>query len=600
MMRVCDYIISRLYDLNTKHVFLIAGGGAMFLNDAVVSHPKMKYVCNHHEQACAMAAEIYSRVTGNLGVAIVTSGPGGTNTITGVLGAWQDSTPCLFISGQAKRNQTVYNSGIATLRQFGTQEVNIIPIIKSITKFSTVVNKPELIRHDLEQAIYMANEGRPGPVWLDIPLDVQSSMIDPDKLIPFDPSKLENKYKKAPTDKEIIEVVELLKKSRKPLLIAGNGIKLSKATNEFLKLVETLKVPVVSTLLGLDILHHNHPFNIGRGGTKGNRSANIAIQNADLIISIGSRLAVTFVGHEYNLFAQKAKIIVVDIDPDEHKKKTIKIDKIVISDAKEFICKLNSAINNKKFNFKKDWTLKLKQIQKKYPTVLPEYAKLPKKINMYYATEMISNALDKNDIIVSDAGSAFYVVSQTIKTKLGQQVILPGGTATMGFNLPGSIGASVGAKNKRIICITGDGSLQMNIHELETISLNNLPIKIFVFSNSGYLSIRNTQNNFLNGRLMGEGSKTGISMPNLKLIAKAYKIKYFQAKNNKELLKVIPLVLKYKGPTICDISCLDIQPVIPTVSSKKLSDGSMKSTSIDDMYPFISTEEMNQIKKDLD
>lgn len=598
-MRVCDYIISKLYDLNTKHIFLVTGGGAMFLNDAVASHPKMQYVCNHHEQASAMAAEIYSRVTGNMGVAIVTSGPGGTNAVTGVLGAWQDSTPCLFISGQAKRNQTVYNSRIEGLRQMGTQEVNIIPIIKSITKFSALVNDSKLIRYYLEKAIYMANEGRPGPVWLDIPLDVQSTLIDPDKMISFNPSELKNRDKKIPTNKEIIEVVELLKKSKKPLLIAGNGIKLSKAINEFLKLVEILKIPVVSTILGLDILSYDHPFNVGMGGTKGNRSANIAIQNADLIISIGSRLAVTFVGHEYNLFATKAKIIVVDIDPIEHKKKTIAIDKIIISDAKTFICKLSDALNNRKFNFKIDWTLNLKQIQKNYPIVLPEYSKLPGKMNMYYAMGMISDALDKNDIIISDAGSAFYVVGQTIKTKPGQQVILPGGTATMGFNLPASIGASIGAKNKRIICITGDGSLQMNIHELETIRSNKLPIKIFVFNNSGYLSIRNTQSNFFNNRLIGEGNNTGVTIPNLKLIANAYNIKYFQAKNNQQLLEIIPLVLKYKGPSICDISCLDKQAIIPIVSYKKLPDGSMKSTSIDDMYPFLSAKEMTRIKKDL-
>jgi len=599
MIRVSDYIISKLYSLNTKYIFLLTGGGAMYLNDAVVSQSKMKYVCNHHEQACAMAAEIYSRVTGNLGVAMVTSGPGGTNAVTGVLGAWQDSTPCLFISGQAKRNQTVYNSGIENLRQMGTQEVNIIPIIKSITKFSTIINNPELIRYELEKAIYMAYEGRPGPVWLDIPLDVQSAMIDPTKLIAFNPLKLFSRDKKTSTDKEIDEIIKLLQVSKKPLLIAGNGIKLSKAKSEFLKLVKTLKIPVVTTVLGLDILHYNHPLNIGRGGTKGNRSANIAIQNADLIISIGSRLAVPFIGYEYDLFAPKAKIVVVDIDPNEHKKKTIIINKVIISDAKAFICKLNSFLKNKHFSFMKGWTQKLKRIQNKYPIILPEYSKLPGKMNMYYVMDVISNALDKNDIIISDAGSAFYVVSQAIKTKQGQQVILPGGTATMGFNLPASIGASIGTKNKRVICITGDGSLHTNIHELETIRLNKLPIKIFVFNNNGYLSIRNTQGNLLDNRLIGEGNKTGVTIPNLKLIAKAYSIKYYQVKNSKELLKVVPLTLKYKGPVLCDISCLEKQPIIPTVSSKKLPDGSMKSTSIDDMYPFLSTKEMIQIKKDL-
>ena len=598
MIRVVDYIVSYLYKIHTEHVFMLTGGGAMYLNDAVAAHKKIKPICHHHEQACVMAAESYSRITGNLGTAIISSGPAGTNAVTGVLGAWQDSTPCLIISGQVKKEQTIFNSKIAGLRQMGTQEANIIPIIQSITKFSAVINEPKLIRYYLEKATYIAKEGRPGPVWLDIPHDVQAALIDTKNLTGFNPSELGNNKVK-PTDEEIDTVIKLLKSSKKPVIIAGNGIRLSGAIDEFLQLINKIKIPVVTTFMGIDVLSDNHPFYIGTGGTKGQRTANIAIQNADLVISIGSRLSITFIGHTFKQFAYQAKKIVIDIDRTEHQKKTIKIDLLIIADAKQFIKKMILKTENKKFNFKKSWVQKCKELKHNYPVCLSEYAKLTKKMNMYYVVNQISEALKKNDIIVSDAGSAFYVVSQTFKIKQGQRLILPGGTATMGFNLPASIGASVGSSNSRIICITGDGSLQMNIHELATIAYHHLPIKIFVLNNEGYLSIRNTQNNFFNGRYIGESTKTGVSFPHLDKIAKSYDIKFFRANNNEELAKIIPLVLNYKGPVICETMCLEKQAIIPTVSSKQQPNGTIVSVPIDDMYPFLPKEEMENIKSNL-
>lgn len=594
MTRVADYIVSYLYRKGVKHIFMLTGGGAMYLNDAVAIHKKIKPICHHHEQACVMAAEAYSRITGHLGTAMVSTGPAGTNAVTGVLGAWQDSTPCLIISGQVKKEQTIFNSKVAGLRQIGTQEVNIIPIIQSITKFAAVVNEPKLIRYYLEKAFHIATEGRPGPVWLDIPQDVQAALINTKNLIGFNPSKLDSNIAK-PTNKEINTIIKLLKASKKPVIIAGNGIKLSGAIDEFLQLVNSLKIPVVTTFMGIDILHDTHRFYIGTGGTKGQRAANIVIQNADLVISIGSRLSVTFVGYLFKKFAYQAKKVVIDIDRAEHQKKTIEIDLLIIADAKQCIKKMILKTKNKKFNFKKDWVQKCKELKRDYPVCLPEYTKLTKNMNMYYVVNQISEALKKSDIIVADAGSAFYIVGQAFKNKQNQRLVLPGGTSTMGFNLPASIGASVGNNNGRVICITGDGSFQTNIHELATIAYHKLPIKVFVLNNNGYLSIRNTQNNFFNGAYIGESATSGVSFPRLDKIAESYNIKYFKINNNKELAKTISLVLNYKGPVICEALCLENQ-IISTLSLKRQSDGSVVSTTIDDMFPFLPDEEMEKIK----
>jgi len=596
MIRVADYIISYLYNHGTKHIFMLTGGGAMFLNDAVALHKKIQPICQHHEQACVMAAETYSRISGNLGTALVTSGPGATNTITGVLGAWQDSTPCLIISGQAKKEQTINYSKIKWVRQLGTQEGDIIPIIQSITKLSVLISDPNKIKYYLEKAIYTAKSGRPGPVWLDIPLDVQSVLIDETKLIGFNPSEIP-KIKTKPTDKEINNVIKILKTSTKPLFIIGNGIRLSNSVKEFLKLVEISKIPVVNTLMGVDVIDYNHPFYIGRGGTKGQRAANIAIQNADLIISIGTRLAIPFTGHNFKEFAPKAKIIVIDIDPKEHSKKTIKIDKIIISDAKEFINKLTKNITKIKFNFNDNWAKECVKLKYNYPVCLPRYKKLSANMNMYYIVDKLSNELDKNDIIIADAGSAFYTVSQAFKTKQGQRLLIPGATGTMGYNLPASTGACIANNKKRVICITGDGSFQMNLSELITISYYKLPIKIFIFNNRGYLSIRNTQKKFFNNRLIGESDKSGVGLVNLSKISDSFNIKYFKIKNNKELIKNISKILEYKGPVICELMCLEEQLIIPSVSTKQEKNGTLISTAYDDMFPFLSEKEFNNIKE---
>ncbi|KKK74403.1 hypothetical protein LCGC14_2884130, partial [marine sediment metagenome] len=347
-IKVSDYVVKFLEKNGVKHIFMLAGGGCMHLTDSVGRSNKIKYICNHHEQASAMAAEAYSKFKNNLGVVLVTSGPGGTNAITGLLGAFQDSVPCIFISGQSKRNQTVYNSNLR-LRQFGVQEVNIIPIVDSITKYAVMMNDPQEIKYQLEKAAYLAKSGRPGPVWIDIPLDIQNTFVDENTLIGFDATKYALNYKTTPQDKEITEVIDFLKKAQRPVIIAGHGIRLADACSELASFVEKYNLPVVTPIMGIDVINSDHHNYVGRVGTKGTRAGNFAMQNADLILSIGSRLSVSVVGHEYEMFARDAKIIVVDIDSEEHNKKTIKIWKFINADAKIFLQTLMKCLKNNKF-----------------------------------------------------------------------------------------------------------------------------------------------------------------------------------------------------------------------------------------------------------
>jgi len=592
-MRVADYIIDFIYKRGTDTIFTLAGGGAMFLNDAVACHKKMKYVCNHHEQASAMAAEAYAKTNNGIGAVMVTSGPGSTNAITGLLEAWQNSIPVIFISSQAKKSQMTHFSNLP-LRQFGVQELDIIPIIKPLTKYSAYVDKSEDVRWQLEKAYEEMLTGRPGPVWLDIPPDVASQIIDPLKLTGIKINKITTDIPTA-TDQEINLVIELLNKSKKPVIVAGGGIKLAKAVEEFRELASFLKAPVVVPEMGTDILEFDHPEYMGQGGTKGDRTGNIVMQNSDLILSIGSRLAVSFTGFEFHKYSPQAKKIIVDVDKKEHQKKTIKIDHLIISDAKYFI---NELIKNKNKLLSKDsWLKKCQVIKNKYSPYLPEIKDKNDQVNMYHAVNEISKYSHPGDFFITDAGVTAYVVVQTLKFKKNQRMILPGATLTMGYNLPAIIGIWSARKNASIVCITGDGSLQMNIHELAIIGFHKIPAKIFVINNHGYLAIRTTQKNFFQGRLIGEGAKSGVALPDTQEIAKAYKIKYVGIKNYHELTKV-KQVLDSKEAVICEIFCPEWQDIL-TVSSKKLASGKMVSLPIDDMSPFLPEKEMNKIRNEL-
>lgn len=596
MMRVTDYIADYIHKLGIKDIFMISGGGMMFLSDGVALHPKLRPICTHHEQAAAMAAVSYAKYNGNIGVAYLTTGCGGTNALTGVLNGWQDSTPCLFISGQAKRKETVRNSGLA-LRQFGVQEADIIAMVQPITKYAIMINDPHEIAYHLEKAVYLAKSGRPGPVWLDIPMDVQSAVIDERKLIHFSPLSQEKTYKDKPNAEEIKKVKDALRNAKRPVILAGQGIRLSQAIPEFRNFINKNQIPVVVSRLGFDLLPTNDPLFIGCIGNKGTRAGNFAVQNADLVVALGSRLSVSTTGHEYSNFAREAKIIVVDIDPVEHKKKTVRMDLFINADAKYFLQKMTSA----KTSSIEPWTKKCQVWKKKYPTCLPEYGREKSGINLYYFVNRLSEKLKKNSVVVADAGSAVYVPPQCLQLKEGQRYITSGGQAEMGYTVPACVGISIAKGGKEVIGITGDGSFQFNIQELQTIIHHHLPVKIFVWNNDGYLSIRATQSKFFEKRFIGTDSTSGLSFPELNKIARAYGIKYFKIASNKKLPEVIEKIMNYPHAVICEVICIRDQEIIPSVASYRKPDGSMVSKPLEDMYPFLDRDEFyaNMIVKPL-
>jgi acetolactate synthase-1/2/3 large subunit len=536
-----------------------------------------------------MSAVSYAKQTGGYGVTYVTTGCGGTNTVTGLLDAWQDSVPCIFISGQAKLSETIRNSGLK-LRQFGVQEVDVVTVVQPLTKYAVMVADPYEIAYHLEKASFIAKNGRPGPVWLDIPLDIQAAEIDEAKLKHFtDDEASALKERPAISQEDLKELILSLTDSRRPIVIAGQGIRLAGSIDEFRLFIEKLKIPVVASRLGIDLLPSNHNLFIGRIGNKGDRAGNFALQNADCVISLGSRLSVSSTGHEYRTFAREAKLFVVDIDSEEHEKKTVKIHRFIHADVKDF---LKGIIKNDiRTSDDGSWVACCRKWKTQWPVCLPEYADSSKGINLYYFTEVLSSQMSTEDTIISDAGSAFYVISQAVKLKEGQRYITSGAQAEMGYTLPACIGVAF-AKNKgNTVGVTGDGSLQMNIQELQTIVHHNIPVKLFVWNNDGYLSIRATQSKFCAGRFIGTDSGSGVSFPNLRKIAKAYGLKYFRISHSRHLASVIRKVLRLKTHVICEVMCIRDQEIIPSVASEKNPDGRLVSKPLEDMYPFLPREE---------
>ena len=588
-MRVADFIADFIYDeLRVNHVFMLTGAGIMHLTDGVACHSKLKAICPHHEQTISMAIDAYSRVTDNFGVGYFTTGPGSTNAITGLAGAWQDSVPCLFISGQSKRAETSSRVNIPGLRQFGVQELNIMPIVSSLCNYSVTLWEPEKVRYELEKAVYYAKSGRPGPVWIDIPMDVQGATIDKNSLEKFNPP-IQNKVE--PKLEHINELIKRLKNSKRPVIIAGRGIRLSGAIKQLNEFVEKTGIPVVTPFLGIDNIRHDSLYYVGKTGIKGDRPANFAMQNSDLIISIGSSLHVSVIGYNYEQFAREATKVVIDIDDSSHKKKTIKIDLFIQADAKKTLEKLIKISNKEKLNDFSRWAEQCRIWKSKYKVCLQEYSKTKDAINSYYFIDRVCKHSKSGDVFISDAGGTFYSVSQGIQlTKNNQRYIPSGAMATMGFSLPAAIGAAVATGN-RVLAFTGDGSLQQNIQELQTMIEYDLPIKLFVYNNEGYASIRVTQNNYFDKRLIGESPESGISFPDTLKIAEVYGIKAVRVSKSSEVDLVIKEVLDYNGPIICEVIAPHDQKIIPTVSSKVNEDGTMSSRPLEDMAPFLDREE---------
>ncbi len=590
MIRVADYIANFISDrLHLKDVFMLTGAGIMHLTDGVACNKKLRAICVHHEQSASMALEAYARANEDFAVGYFSTGPAATNAITGLGGAWQDTVPCLFISGQVKRSEAGHNAGIPGLRQFGVQELDIIPVVSSLCKYAVHLLKPEMVRYELEKAVAIAKSGRPGPVWLEIPMDVQAAMVDPDTLASYQ----DDYVVPTTTPTDIQYVLDALKQAKRPTIIAGRGVRLAGAQNLLQRIATLYKIPVVTPYLGIDNLRHDLDVFIGKTGVKGDRPANFAMQNSDLILSIGSSLHVSVIGYEYGQFARAAKKIVVDIDPTSHKKKTIKIDRLIESDAKLFLeSLLKESSKQSGLPDYSDWLSRCVVWKNKYPVCLPEYKETVGAINIYSFVDRLSALSTAGDLFVSDAGSAFYAVSQGIKlTKEKQRYIPSSAMATMGYSLPAAIGVSAATGDGRVLAVTGDGSLQQNIQELQTLIHYGLPVKLFVLNNDGYLSIRASQTNYFKERYIGEGPRSGVTMPDTLKICEAYGVPAARVDNLSDLDSAIELALATPGPYVLDVITPSQQPIIPTVSSRVNPDGSMSSRPLEDMAPFLPRDE---------
>jgi len=582
MIKVSDYIAKYIKKIGIKHVFLVTGAGSMHLNDAFGQ--RNMYVCNHHEQTSAIAAEAYARVNEFLGVCNVTTGPGATNAITGVMGAWVDSIPLLCISGQVKQSMSLYkHSGY---RQIGTQEIPIVDIVKPITKYATAILNPYNVAYELEKAIFIATNDRPGPVWLDIPLDVQGALIDENKLCHFIPPK--GRSYKTVILEEIKKATEMITLAKRPLIVAGYGIRLGKSLKEFYAFINKSKIPVITSVQAHDLMWENHPLFAGRFGVFGTRAGNFALQNADLLLILGSRLHVIDTGYDFDHFARESKKILVEIDKKELKKPYIPIDLPIHTDVKMFLSGMIK--HNTIYPSFSSWTKKCKAWRKTYPVCLPEYKQTKKSINSYYFINTLSKLLKSDDTIITGNGSAYTCSLQGLKLKKGQRFIYNVGCAAMGYDLPAAIGAFFAHPQKRIILLTGDGSIQMNIQELQTIVHHRIPVKIFVFNNQGYLSIRITQETFLK-RFYGNNKETGVSFPDIRKISKAYGIPSTKLVTQNNLDRKIEKILKSHGPFICEIMMSSNQRLIPKPSSVLKPDGTLVSKPLEDMYPFLKREE---------
>ena len=587
-MNVANYIVDFIANRGVENIFMITGGQAMFLNDAVYQNKKIKPIFHHHEQAAGMAAEAYGRISGNLGVAMVTAGPAAVNVLNGVVGAWVDSAPMMVISGQSSSTNVSYmaSSGI---RQYGLQGIYMQPLASAVTKYYVFVDDPENISFYMEKAYYLATHGRPGPVWIDVPLDIQRAEIPAKFRQQFSPSEVNDIPMVSP--KDITKVADLLAAAKRPLLVAGQGIRIAKAQEQLDEFLVKTNMPVVTTRLGIDLIDSQSKIFVGRPGLYGDRSANFAVQQADFILCVGARLDPGIVGYDAKDWGRRAKKVVVDIDSKELNKPGITPLIKIQGDAKEFLSLLLRRIGKTKFTDHSQWKTTCAKWRKKYPTVLPSY-KNETPVNSYYLTERLSLAAKKTDMIVVDTSSPFHVVCQAWKIKKGQRFLTTGVISTMGY-WPAAIGVCVASGNKRTIVVTGDGCLQMNIQELATVKHTNLPIKLFIINNGGYLLIRHTQKTHMEGRLLGESVKTGLWIPDSLKIARAYDIKAVSIGSPKDIDRKIKEVLTFPGPVICDVKSPYWQFIGPRISSDKLPDGRMVSRPYEDMFPFLDKKEMN-------
>jgi acetolactate synthase I/II/III large subunit len=593
-VKLSDYIFQFVAQLGIKHVFMLSGGGAMHLDDSLGRCKQIEYVCNLHEQACAIAAEAYAKVTNDLGVALVTTGPGGTNSITGVAGAWLDSTPCLFLSGQVKRPDLKGKSG---LRQLGVQEVDIVSLVSPITKYAVTVTDPTSIRYHLEKAVHLARSGRPGPVWIDVPLDVQAAPIDETTLIGlesdahavplFDESRMRE---------QVAQVVELLNQSDRPLILAGSGIRLARAGSELLALIDRLGIPAeAATSLGIDLIPGDHPLFFGRPGPIAPRYANFILQNCDLLIAVGARLDMAMTAYAHEKLARGAKKVMVDIDPAEIAKMKTAIHVPVHADAGAFLrefLKRTGQNGEVRPRDRSAWISRCRQWRERYPVVLPEHRELRGMVSTYFLTEVLCQEMSGDDVVASgSSGNAIELFHLCYQHKAGQRVIHTRGLGAMGFGIPAAIGACLAAGRRRTICLDGDGGFHLNIQELETVARLQLPIKFFVINNNGYASIRISQAGYFQGRLCGADPTSGVTLPDLLKISEAYGIRAVRLADQNDLRGRVAALLNEPGPIVVDVMVPPDEVRAPRIISVPRPDGSMVSKPLEDLWPFLPRDE---------
>jgi acetolactate synthase-1/2/3 large subunit len=588
MTRLSDYLMRRIAGAGVKHVFMVPGGGAMHLNDALGRCRELEYVCNLHEQASAIAAENYAKTTRNLGACLVTTGPGATNAVTGVAGAWQDSTPVLFVSGQVKRADLSKGLGI---RSLGVQEIDIVSIVSSITKYAVTVTDPNSIRYHVDKALHLAKSGRPGPVWLDIPLDVQSAQIDPDALQGFKPEP-PPAFAREELREKVARTIEMLNVAERPLILLGNGVRLAGAEDEFFRVVDLVGVPVLATWLAWDMMYYDHPWYFGRPGAVAPRGANFILQNSDFLLTVGARLDLVLTAFSHENFARAAKKVMVDVDPSEIRKMKTPIHLPVCADAGDFLREFLRQSDRVERKPRADWLRRCREWKAKYPVVLPEHLDRTGRVSVYALAEAIGTELSGGEVLVSgSSGSGIEIFQHAYKLKPGQRVLHTTALGAMGFGLPASIGACLGGGRKPTVTVDGDGGFMFNIQELETVKRLDLPAKYFVLNNDGFSSIRNSQQYWFKDNLVAADATSGLTLPDLQKVAASYGLATAKIEDQANLRTQVRRVLQTPGPVVCEVMVIPDEARTPRVSSFQRPDGTFVSKPLEDMFPFLDRDE---------
>jgi acetolactate synthase-1/2/3 large subunit len=596
MVKLSDFVMQFVAKQGVKHVFLVTGGGAMHLNASLAQCKALEPICNSHEQASAMAAENYAKATNHLGVAMVTTGPGGTNAITGLAGAWLDSTPVLYLSGQVKRPDRMFAADGTPLgmRQLGVQEVDIVSIVKPLTKYAVTVLDPNEIRYHLEKAVYLAFNGRPGPVWIDIPLDVQASPIDESALAGFDAAAEFPVVSttEANLAEQVRETIEALNRAERPLIFIGNGVRLARAEDELRELYSRLQIPVEATWCAADIISSEDPLFVGRPGSLASRGANFALQNSDFLLSIGARLDFAITGYAPARFARAAHKVMVDIDPAEIEKLAPYIHTPICADAGAFLREMLRQLGSVERKERTCWKARCADWKTRYPVVLEEHRQPHGRVSIFNLAEIISQESTPEDLMISgNSGSGIEIFLFACPTRTGQRIFHTAGLGAMGCALPNSIGVCLAGGRKRTICIDGDGGFMFNIQELATVRQHNLPIKFFVLNNDGYASIRASQANFFGSSLLGCDETTGLLVPDLCKVAASFGIATVRISGQENLREQVRSVLETPGPVVCDVHVIPDEVRGPRLSSMQKPDGSLVSKPLEDLWPFLDREE---------